>query len=113
MMAAIMDVRTTLAMMRKRLGQEVRTEVGRIGGLAGLGAGTGGAGSSSGMPTWKHCKSCCCQKSSLPGVLFQEGNGWVVIHGKNKGDWRGTAIAYKHHDAKHTKNPPAAWGDCE
>ena len=36
------------------------------------------------------------------GVFFIEGQGWVVVYGKNKGDWRGTAIAYKNYATKHT-----------
>ena len=37
-----------------------------------------------------------------PGVFFAEGQGWVVVFGKNADDWRGTAVAYKDQAMKHT-----------
>ena len=37
------------------------------------------------------------------GLLFVQDEGWVVIHGKNVGDWRGTAIAYRDRGVTHSK----------
>ena len=37
-----------------------------------------------------------------PGIAFKEDHGWVILHGKNKGDWRGTAIAYRSGGLRHT-----------
>ncbi|CAE7382151.1 unnamed protein product, partial [Symbiodinium sp. CCMP2592] len=36
------------------------------------------------------------------GVSFHEHNGWVLVYGKNQGDWRGTGIAYRGAHNKHS-----------
>ncbi|CAE7902661.1 unnamed protein product, partial [Symbiodinium microadriaticum] len=36
-----------------------------------------------------------------PGVAFHEDHGWVIVYGKNEGDWRGTAIAYRSTGHRH------------
>ncbi|CAE7319888.1 unnamed protein product [Symbiodinium sp. CCMP2456] len=36
------------------------------------------------------------------GIHFHEQNGWVLVHGKNEGDWRGTGVAYKSAEHGHT-----------
>ena len=36
------------------------------------------------------------------GTWFHEHEGWVIVYGKNKGDWRGTGIAYKAEGRKHS-----------
>ncbi|CAE7500648.1 pol, partial [Symbiodinium sp. KB8] len=36
------------------------------------------------------------------GTWFHEHEGWVIVYGKNEGDWRGTGIAYKAEGHKHT-----------
>ena len=37
-----------------------------------------------------------------PGKLFHEHKGWVLIYGKHADDWRGTGIAYKNSQHKHS-----------
>ena len=37
-----------------------------------------------------------------PGVAFHEEHGWVIVYGKNEGDWRGTAVAYRSAGRRHT-----------
>ena len=34
-------------------------------------------------------------------MAFHEDQGWVIVYGKNEGDWRGTAIAYRSGEHKH------------
>ena len=36
------------------------------------------------------------------GTCFHEHEGWVIVYGKNEGDWRGTGILYKAVGLKHS-----------
>ena len=46
------------------------------------------------------------------GVHFHEDHGWVHVYGKskNRGDWRGTAVAYRDQATKHTNTQLLAGG---
>ena len=37
-----------------------------------------------------------------PGVHFRESHGWIIVHGKNEGDWRGTTVMCRSETFKHT-----------
>ena len=38
------------------------------------------------------------------GVQFHEHEGWVIVFGKNKGDWRGTGVAYTAEGMQHSNS---------
>ena len=44
--------------------------------------------------------------NDFTGDAFLEGCNWAVMHGKNEGDWRGTAFLYRHQCMKTHNSYP-------